>query len=74
MAGDLTDEAFFSAARQAYLQQCRVEGVRAEEPSQAASRQEGTLVVLRSAHRELARYRVLARGGEPDPEALNRTA
>lgn len=74
MAGGITDEVFFSVARKAYLQQCRAEGVRAEEPSQKASSQQGTLVVLRSAHRELARYRVLARGGEPDPEALKRTA
>ena len=74
MTGGITDEVSFSVARKAYLQQCRPEGVRAEEPSQEAASQEGTLVVLRSAQRELARYRVLERGGGPGVKRSNGTA
>jgi hypothetical protein len=62
---DLIDEALFSVALQAYRRQCRVLGGVEQAPSKAASSQEGNVVVLRNAHRELARYRVLERGGRP---------
>ena len=60
------DEALFSVALKAYGHQRRAKGVmddRDEPPTQGASSQEGNAVVLRTARRELARYRVLERGG-----------
>jgi hypothetical protein len=61
---DLIDEALFSVALQAYRRQGRASGGVEQAPSKATSSQEGNVVVLRNAHRELlARYRVLERGG-----------
>ena len=56
------DEALFGAAMRAYRGRCRKKGLTHEVPSAEASRQEGSLVRLCSADRELARYRVLERG------------
>ena len=68
------DEALFSVALQAYRRQGRAPGGVEQAPSKAASSQEGNVVVLRNAHRELARYRVLERGGGPGVKGLNGTA
>ena len=71
---DRIDEALFSAALQAYRRQGRASGGVEPAPSKAASSQEGNVVVLRNARRELARYRVLERGGGPGVKGPNGTA
>ena len=72
--GDLIDEALFSVALQAHRRQCRAPGGVEQAPSKAASSQEGNVVVLRTAHRELARYRVLERSGGLGVKGPNGTA